>query len=107
MVGALIDARHETGHGPHRRGCRRYRHGRRPAVPESGIRPRSRPRARLMNIFKRIFLGRPMSSGEMEHTLLPKSIALPVFASDPLSSNAYATQEIILTLGLAGSAALS
>ena len=43
-----------------------------------------------------------MSSGELEHTLLPKTIALPVFASDPLSSNAYATQEILLVLGLAG-----
>lgn len=55
---------------------------------------------------KRIFVGRPMSSGELEHTLLPKTIALPVFASDPLSSNAYATQEILLTLGAAGAAAL-
>lgn len=48
-----------------------------------------------------------MSSGELEHTLLPKVIALPVFSSDPLSSNAYATQEILLVLGLAGTAALS
>ena len=47
-----------------------------------------------------------MSSGELEHTLLPKFIALPVFSSDPLSSNAYATQEILLVLGLAGTAAL-
>lgn len=46
-----------------------------------------------------------MSHGEMEHTLLPKVIALPVFSSDPLSSNAYATQEIMLVLGLAGAAA--
>ena len=60
----------------------------------------------LPTAIKRIFVGRPMSSGELEHTLLPKSIALPVFASDPLSSNAYATQEILLTLGLAGTAAL-
>ena len=56
-------------------------------------------------VLKRIFLGRPMSHGEMEHTLLPKVIALPVFSSDPLSSNAYATQEIMLVLGLAGAAA--
>jgi amino acid transporter len=56
---------------------------------------------------KRLVLGRPMSSGELEHTLLPKVIALPVFSSDPLSSNAYATQEILLVLGLAGTAALS
>ncbi|MEA2447912.1 MAG: hypothetical protein QOK47_1549, partial [Actinomycetota bacterium] len=56
---------------------------------------------------KRILLGRPMSSAELEHTLLPKVIALPVFASDPLSSNAYATQEILLVLGMAGTLALS
>jgi amino acid transporter len=48
-----------------------------------------------------------MSSTELEHTLLPKVIALPVFASDPLSSNAYATQEILLVLGMAGTMALS
>ena len=57
--------------------------------------------------FKRLMVGRPMSSGELEHTLLPKTIALPVFSSDPLSSNAYATQEILLVLGLAGTASLS
>ena len=56
---------------------------------------------------KRIVLGRPMSSGELEHTLLPKVIALPVFASDPLSSNAYATQEAMIVLAAAGAAGLS
>ena len=58
-------------------------------------------------ILKRLFLGRTMASSELEHTLLPKVIALPVFASDPLSSNAYATQEIMLVLGLAGAGALT
>lgn len=58
-------------------------------------------------ILKRIFLGRTMASGEFEHTLLPKVIALPVFSSDPLSSNAYATQEILLVLGLVGTSALA
>lgn len=48
-----------------------------------------------------------MSSGELEHTLLPKRLALPVFASDALSSMAYATQEILLVLALAGTTALS
>ena len=48
-----------------------------------------------------------MASSELEHTLLPKVLALPVFSSDPLSSNAYATQEIMLVLGLAGTVALS
>lgn len=58
-------------------------------------------------VLKRVFLGRVMASGELEHTLLPKVLALPVFSSDPLSSNAYATQEILLVLGLVGTAALS
>jgi amino acid transporter len=48
-----------------------------------------------------------MASGELEHTLLPKTIALPVFASDPLSSNAYATQEILIVLGAVGVGALA
>jgi amino acid transporter len=56
--------------------------------------------------FKRLALGRPMASGELHHTLLPKVLALPVFSSDPLSSVAYATQEILLVLGMAGAAAL-
>jgi len=55
---------------------------------------------------KRLLVGRPMSRGELEHTLLPKVIALPVFSSDALSSVAYATQEMILVLGLAGVAAV-
>src|SRR5918999_1747720 len=55
---------------------------------------------------KRVIVGQPMSSGEMEHTLLPKLIALPVFSSDPLSSNAYASQEALLILALAGTGAL-
>lgn len=38
----------------------------------------------------------------MHETLLPKRIALPVFASDALSSVAYAPEEIFLTLSLAG-----
>ncbi|MBA2272425.1 MAG: APC family permease [Actinobacteria bacterium] len=56
---------------------------------------------------KRLLLGRTLATEELEHTLLPKVLALPVFSSDPLSSNAYATQEILLVLGAAGGAALS
>jgi amino acid transporter len=55
---------------------------------------------------KRLVVGRPMSSGELEHTLLPKTIALPVFSSDALSSVAYASQEVLLVLALVGTAAL-
>jgi len=45
-----------------------------------------------------------MRSDRLGETLLPKRIALPVFASDALSSVAYAPDEILLTLGLAGGA---
>ncbi|MBD5830840.1 MULTISPECIES: APC family permease [Janibacter] len=45
-----------------------------------------------------------MRSDRLGETLLPKKIALPVFASDALSSVAYAPDEILLTLGLAGGA---
>jgi amino acid transporter len=51
---------------------------------------------------KRILVGRALSSSQLSETLLPKRIALPVFASDALSSNAYATQEILLTLAIGG-----
>ena len=61
--------------------------------------------AKTQAALKRVMLGRPMSSGELEHTLLPKWIALPVFSSDALSSVAYATQEILLVLGAVSLAA--
>jgi len=47
-------------------------------------------------------VGRPFRSDRLAHTLLPKRIALPVFASDALSSVAYAPDEILLTLSVAG-----
>ena len=50
---------------------------------------------------KRILVGRPLATHEEEHQRLPKRIALPVFASDAISSTAYATDEILLVL-LAG-----
>ena len=58
------------------------------------------------SLLKRLILGRPFRSDRLGHTLLPKRIALPVFASDPLSSVAYATQEILLILTLGGLAYL-
>lgn len=51
---------------------------------------------------KRLFVGRKLASTKLGDTLLPKRIALPVFASDALSSVAYAPDEILLTLSLAG-----
>ncbi|HET9249487.1 MAG TPA: DNA-binding protein, partial [Actinomycetota bacterium] len=49
---------------------------------------------------KRVFVGRAFASHRLDHTLLPKVLALPVFASDPLSSVAYATGEILIALSL-------
>lgn len=48
--------------------------------------------------------GRPLRRTELSHQTLPKRYALPVFASDNLSSVAYATEEILLVLALAGTA---
>ncbi len=55
---------------------------------------------------KRIVLGRAVRSDRLGESLLPKRYALPIFASDPLSSVAYATQEILIVLTLAGTAFL-
>src|SRR6478736_4765446 len=55
-------------------------------------------------VVKRVILGRAMRSDRLGETLLPKKLALPVFASDALSSVAYAPDEILLTLGLGGGA---
>src|SRR5205823_14118202 len=48
--------------------------------------------------FRRLFVGRPMQTGQLEETLLPKTLALPIFASDPLSSVAYATESALVVL---------
>lgn len=58
------------------------------------------------SLMKRLLLGRPFRSDRLKHTLLPKRIALPVFASDALSSVAYAPDEILLTLSIAGASSL-
>jgi amino acid transporter len=56
---------------------------------------------------KRLLVGAPMPLAQARHERLGKAVALAVFASDPLSSVAYATEEILLVLVLAGHAALS
>ncbi|MGQ4351077.1 APC family permease [Streptomyces sp. SAS_275] len=56
----------------------------------------------VTGMLKRLVIGRAMRSDELHGTLLPKRLALPIFASDPLSSVAYATQEILLVLTLGG-----
>jgi amino acid transporter len=51
-----------------------------------------------VSAIKRAVIGRPLAIHEEEHQRLKKRIALPVFASDALSSTAYATDEILLVL---------
>ena len=58
-------------------------------------------------LMKRWLVGAPMPLAQARHERLGKSVALAVFASDPLSSVAYATEEILLVLTLAGAVALS
>ncbi len=59
------------------------------------------------DLLKRVFIGRALASNRLGETLLSKKIALPVFASDALSSVAYAPDEIFITLSVAGLAAYS
>jgi amino acid transporter len=47
---------------------------------------------------RRLLVGRPMQTGQLHETLLPKWLALPIFASDPLSSVAYATESALVVL---------
>lgn len=56
---------------------------------------------------KRLLVGRPRRSEQLHETLLPKRLALPVFASDALSSVAYAPDEIFIILSIAGLSAYS
>src|SRR5437764_1351633 len=53
---------------------------------------------------RRVLVGRPMQTGQMHETLLPKWLALPIFASDPLSSVAYATESALVVLVAASAA---
>jgi amino acid transporter len=53
-----------------------------------------------------LLVSQPLRSERLGETLLPKKLALPVFCSDPLSSNAYATEEILRALSLGGLALL-
>ena len=56
---------------------------------------------------RKLFVGRPLATAQARHERLSKASALAVFASDALSSVAYATEEILLVLILAGAAALA
>ncbi len=68
--------------------------------PPDGL--RSSLVSKLTDVPKRILIGRALRSDRLGETLLPKRVALPVFASDPLSSVAYAPGEVLLVLSIAG-----
>src|SRR5204863_4578453 len=89
--------------------------GSRPSRSPTGSRSRFRyRRAARSNIgpvrlhrLKRVFVGTPLPTAQQRHERLGKATALATFASDALSSVAYATEEILLVLVLASAAALS
>lgn len=58
-------------------------------------------------IAKRLLLGDPLTSEKLDEQLLPKKMALPIFASDALSSVAYAPQELLMILLIGGTAFLA
>lgn len=55
----------------------------------------------MFSKLRRVLIGDPLSSAHQHHELIPKWKALPVLASDALSSVAYATEEIVIPLALA------
>lgn len=56
-----------------------------------------------MTLTKRVLVGKPLATSEQEHQRLPKSIALATFSSDPISSTAYATEEILWVTAIGAS----
>jgi amino acid transporter len=60
--------------------------------------PRTEERSLEPKRLRRVLVGRPMQTGQIHETLLPKWLALPIFASDPLSSVAYATESALVVL---------
>lgn len=71
--------------------------------------PDGRPGVNVIAVtwLKRQLVGRPLTNARLGGTALPKWLALPVFSSDPISSVAYATEQIVLVLALGGAAFLS
>ncbi len=70
----------------------------RPADTETDAGPLRPPPAEGIETIKRALVGRPMRTDAMEETLLRKRLALPIFASDALSSVAYATEAALIVL---------
>jgi amino acid transporter len=73
--------------------------------PPSSPRP-SRRYESLGYRAKTRLLGPALTTSQLAHERISKRVALAVFSSDPISSTAYATEEILLVLVVAGSAAI-
>lgn len=73
---------------------------------EAASRPRTRS-GRALARLRHLVFGRPLSNEEELGERLPKKKALPIFSSDAISSSAYATEEILRVLVLAGAAAMA
>ena len=71
-------------------------------VVSSLVTPEGNPPAPEGRSPKRWIIGEPLPSEHLDGQLLPKHLALPIFASDPLSSVAYAPQELLMILTLGG-----
>ena len=61
----------------------------------------------MIDTLKRILVGQPLDTAAQQHQRIRKIVALAVFASDPISSTAYATEAIMLVLITVGSGALT
>jgi amino acid transporter len=57
----------------------------------------------MLETMKRLIVGRPLATTEQEHQRLPKWIAMSTFSSDPISSTAYATEEILFVTAVGAS----
>src|SRR5947207_955137 len=70
------------------------------------VKPAVEPRRSALTVVKRLLVGRSQPTWHMEHSTLPKVLALPILSSDPLSSVAYATEQIMVVLLAAGAGSL-
>jgi len=77
----------------------------RPGAPAPQVQRESAARRR--SNWRTWLIGRPLSTADAPHQAIGKAVGLAVFSSDALSSTAYATQEILIILAMAGTAALS
>src|SRR5207245_2847265 len=75
--------------------------------PPDGFPARLSGRTMDASLLKRLIVGKPMPLAQARHERLSKTVALAVFSSDALSSVAYATEEVLYYLVLAGGAGIA